>query len=161
MLMNPLKAINSGWQVQIQADATFKVCREDVALLGFGVNSMGAKYNLCALSITPQENKKAYSETWMSVNSALNLLLGNYLRCPLKDCEACDTFFGIKEYCEMQRLLETTPFRVPVVLAGSDNNLAFANFVAEDLPNAKVLQCFSHLTGIASYLMFYSPNYVH
>jgi len=70
MLMNPLKAkaMLSGWQVQI--DVTFKVCREAVALLGFGVNSMGAKYNLCVLSLIPHsvEDQRAYSETWKAVN---------------------------------------------------------------------------------------------
>ena len=80
MLMNPLKAINSGWHVQIQADVTFNVCMEDVALIGFGVNSMGAKYNLCVLSLIPKsiENKKVYSETWMAVNAASHLLLHHY-----------------------------------------------------------------------------------
>ena len=150
MLMNPLKAINSGWQVQIQADVTFNVCMEDVALLGFGVNSMGAKYNLCVLSLIPNsaENKKVYSETWKAVNCALDLLLRNFVRCPMHDCDVCDIFCGITERREIQEILANSiPFKIPVVLAGSDNNLSFANFVAEDLPGTTVLQCFSHLTG--------------
>jgi len=49
----------------------------------------------------------------------------------------------------MQILITDRPFVVPVDLAGSDNNLSFANFVHEDLPRATLLQFFSHLTGIA------------
>ena len=96
MLMNPLKAINSGWHVQIQADVTFNVCMEDVALLGFGVNSLGAKYSLCVLILITKsiQNKKVYSETWMVVNAASQLLLRHYHRCPMKQCDACDVSCG-------------------------------------------------------------------
>lgn len=148
MLMNPLKAIISGWQVTIQADTTFKICREDVALLGFGVNSMGAKYHLCVLSLIPNssEDQQAYSETWRAVDKALDLLLRNYRRCPMKDCAMCDIISVIVE------LLREDVFHVPVTLAGSDNSVAFANFVAADLPQARALQCFSHLTGTYLYL---------
>ena len=61
MLFNPLKVVNSGWQLQVQADATFRVCVEEVGLLGFGVNSLGAKSHLTVVSLIPQsiENKQA------------------------------------------------------------------------------------------------------
>ena len=150
MLMNPLKAVNSGWQVQIQADVTFRVCMEDVALLGFGVNSLGAQFNLCVLSIIPNsiENERVYSETWESVNRALNLLLRNYKRCPLKDCVACDILTGVRDMGNVQELLSARgEFYIPVALAGSDNHPGFANFVHNNLPHATLLQCFSHLTG--------------
>ena len=120
----------------------FKVCREDVALLGFGVNSMGAKYNLCALSLIPQsaEDQQAYSETWKAVNRSIQVLLREFKRCPLKDCRLCDIFTVIHEVAEVQELLSQDDFTIPVALAGSDNNLSFANFVEADLPHASLLQ---------------------
>ncbi len=158
ILMNPLKAMLSGWQVQIQGDVTFKVCREDVALLGFGVNSMGAKYNLCVLSLIPHsvEDQRAYSETWKAVNRSIEMLLREFKRCPLKDCMLCDIITVILQAGEVQELLSQDLFAIPVALAGSDNNLSFANFVEADLPHATVLQCFSHLTGNTLPLIFFA-----
>ena len=140
MLMNPLKAMLSGWQVQIQGDVTFKVCREDVALLGFGVNSMGAKYNLCALSLIPQsaEDQRAYSETWKAVNRSIEMLLRKFKRCPLKDCMLCDIITVILQAGEVQELLSQDHFAIPVALAGSDNNLSLWKLISHMQPCCNV-----------------------
>ncbi len=42
MLLNLGRALNSGWEIQLQSDAPFNVCTEAVGELGFGVNSLGA-----------------------------------------------------------------------------------------------------------------------
>ena len=130
MLFNPLKVVNSRWQLQVQADATFRVCVEEVGLLGFGVNSLGAKFHLTVVSMIPQsiENKKAYLETWKSVNSSLNLLLRTHIRCPLKGCEACDFLHVIKTQESVEDLFHEDRFKLPVHVASSDNKQAFHIF---------------------------------
>ena len=50
MLLNIGRALNSGWPLQIQGDATFKVCAEAVGVLGIGVNSLGACNHWLALA---------------------------------------------------------------------------------------------------------------
>jgi len=150
MLFNPLKVVNSGWQLQVQADATFRVCVEEVGLLGFGVNSLGAKFHLTVVSMIPQsiENKKAYLETWKSVNSSLNLLLRTHIRCPLKGCEACDFLHVIKTQESVEDLFHEDGFKLPVHVASSDNNQAFHNFATQYL-GVVPTKCCSHLSGVA------------
>ncbi len=91
MLLNVCRALNSGWPLQIQADATYGICAEAVGLLGFGVNSLGAHIHLVGMAIIPEsESTKLYTETWTAIREALHSLLTNFVFCPIHGCQCCE-----------------------------------------------------------------------
>ncbi len=57
MPLNIGRALNSGWELQLQVDATFKVCTEAIGVLGFGVNSLGAHMNLVCAALIPDNRE--------------------------------------------------------------------------------------------------------
>ena len=71
MLLNVCRALNSGWPLQIQADATYGICAEAVGLLGFGVISLDVYNHLVGMAIIPEsESTKLYAETWTAICEA-------------------------------------------------------------------------------------------
>ena len=54
MLLNVVRVINSGWNLRLFADCTYKPCHQAIALMVFAVDSMGGKHHLVALSMTKQ-----------------------------------------------------------------------------------------------------------
>ena len=152
MLLNVCRALNSGWPLQIQADATYAICAEAVGLLGFGVNSLGAHIHLVGMAIIPEsESTKLYTETWTAIREALHSLLTNFVFCPIHGCQCCEAVRAVKEDPYTQEMLDSTDFsrdkHIPVAFAGSDNSSAFRLFCKNEL-HLKADQCFAHLTGI-------------
>ena len=151
MLLNVCRALNSGWPLQIQADATYGICAEAVGLLGFGVNSLGAHIHLVGMAIIPEsESTKLYTETWTAIREALHSLLTNFVFCPIHGCQCCEAVRAAKEHDYTREMLDSEEFSrdkfIPVAHAGSDNSSAFRLFSRNEL-NLKADQCFSHLTG--------------
>lgn len=110
-------------------------------MLGFGVHSMGAKYNLCVLRLIRNrpEDQQPYS--------------GQQIYCCVIIYAAYSSAASlsiISEQCEIVELLREDIFHVPVTLAWSDNRFSFAGFVAADIPQARGVLCFSHLAGTYS-----------
>jgi hypothetical protein len=159
MLLNIGRALNSGWEMQLQVDATFKVCTEAVGVLGFGVNSLGAHMNLVCTALIPdnRESEEMMKETWNAIRRAFHLLLTRYKRCPIHDCMPCMAFQAVHDGAAVQELLGdddfTTRKKIPVGKAGSDNSAAFQNF-ARNVLEIPASQCFSHLTGESVVVLF-------
>jgi len=77
-LLNFLRNIAAGWLFQVNVDATYKVCRRSVALLGMGVNSVGHVNNPVCWSIIPEsESKQIFTGTWRCVQEAAMMLVKN------------------------------------------------------------------------------------
>ena len=55
MLNNMARAKNCKWQAQGHTDGAFDWCGKEIALIGFGMNSMGAHFNPVSFSIVPLE----------------------------------------------------------------------------------------------------------
>jgi hypothetical protein len=58
-LNNMARAVNSTCQTQGHMDGAFNWCKKDFALIGFGMNSMGAHFNPVSVSIVNSESKDA------------------------------------------------------------------------------------------------------
>ena len=146
MLLNIGRALNSGWPLQIQGDATFTVCAEAVGVLGIGVNSLGASNHWLALAIIPEDRESAemYKQTWISISNAFHMLMTRYRKCYRAKCSVCEAVFSIKEQPHVQELLQDDDFNIrrilPVRLAGSDNSEAWRKFCREAL-NLPADQC--------------------
>ncbi len=76
LLLNMARAKNCGWQAQGHFDATFNWCGKEIALIGFGMNSMGAHFNPVSVSITNSESnegiKNAYKATYSGLYTVFN-----------------------------------------------------------------------------------------
>jgi len=107
--MNVCRALNSGWPLQIQADATYGICAEAVGLLGFGVNSLGAHIHLVGMAIIPEsESKHMYRRTWTAIREALHSLLTNFVFCPIHGCQCCEAVRAVKEDLYTREMLESS-----------------------------------------------------
>ncbi len=60
LLGNMAHALLCGWQVQGQWDTSFSLCDTDFALIGFGMNSVGSRFNAVSISIVNSECHEAY-----------------------------------------------------------------------------------------------------
>ena len=66
MLLNYLRQINSSWPLQIMADATFKFCNKDIALIGMGCMTPGGRLEPLIYAYAPSESSEAYRSAWCS-----------------------------------------------------------------------------------------------
>ncbi len=79
MLLNIGRALNSGWPLQIQGDAPFKVCAVAVGVLGIRVNSPGAKPLACLgynsrrprISLNVQTNMDLYLQRFSHADDSV------------------------------------------------------------------------------------------
>ena len=155
MLLNVVRVINSGWNLRLFADVTYKPCQQAIAVMGFAVNSMGGKHHLVALSIIPDggENAHYYGETWKGICASLFLLLSEYKTCDITTCTTCNAFRGVQEHPTAQAMLVENPeyhaanYRaLPVKSVVCDCHKGFRKF-AKDLLGLEVDSCFSHMAG--------------
>ena len=88
MLLNIGRALNTGWPLQIQGDAAFKVCAAALGVLGIGVDSLGASNHWLALALIPEERESAemYKQTWIAISNAFHLLVTRYKKCHRAAC---------------------------------------------------------------------------
>ncbi len=59
------------WQLQGHFDGSFKFCKKDIAMLGFGMNSWGAHCNLVCLAIVNSETAESYDWTYRAMVKVL------------------------------------------------------------------------------------------
>ena len=151
ILLNLGRAIQSEWEVQLQADGSFNFCDRKFGLLSFGVNSLNEKFQQVTISLVPSEHNTAFSTTYNGIENGFFKLCDMQL-CPAeKDCKVCEEVRDI-----VQNPLVTQAIRrrkIPVVKASCDNSTSFAKFVKQSLPGASLLQCSAHLTGIILLLL--------
>ena len=67
-MLHYYRLINSGWPVQIMADASYNFCSLDVACMGFSVNTLQLKlYPLAYALFSGTETFETYAETWKAL----------------------------------------------------------------------------------------------
>jgi hypothetical protein len=74
LLNNLARAVNSTCQTQGHMDGAFNWCKKDFALLGFGMNSMGAHFNPVSVSIVNSESKEAIASAYQATCNGLYTL---------------------------------------------------------------------------------------
>ncbi len=54
MILNAFRAIDAGWEFQSNGDVTGKLCRKNIGLVEFGVNSIPKHNNVLCLGVIPK-----------------------------------------------------------------------------------------------------------
>ena len=88
-LNNMARMTNTGNQKQGHIDGAFNWCRKDFALIGFGVNRMGAHFNPVSMSIASSESKEAIKATYKATCAALYSLYNTARLCDDESCGFC------------------------------------------------------------------------
>ena len=145
MLLNLGRAIQSEWEVQLQADGSFNFCDRKFGLLSFGVNSLNAKFRQVAISMVPSEHSSAFITTFNGIENGFFRLCDMCL-CPAETtCKVCEEVRDIVQNPKVKQAIRLR--KLPIVKASCDNSTSFAKFVRHSLPGASLLQCSAHLTG--------------
>ncbi len=97
LLNNLARADNCKFEVQGHFDGAFGWCSRDFALLGFGVNSMGAHFNPVSMSIVNSESKAALDWAYDATCAGLYTLYNTAKLCGKETCGFCTQ---IKEQIE-------------------------------------------------------------
>jgi hypothetical protein len=76
-LLNAVRAVETGWIVQLNGDATFGFCRADIDMIALGFCSFGGANNPVCFSYIPHqsEGEKLYTKTYYEMQSAVIALL--------------------------------------------------------------------------------------
>jgi hypothetical protein len=152
LLNNLARADNCKFEVQGHFDGAFGWCDRDFALLGFGVNSLGAHYNPVSISIVNSESKTALDWAYDATCAGLYTL---YNKAKLCDKETCGFCTQIREQIEDKtgtfkaRLAseDATNMFFPLDKPSSDNPNHFFAWAKEKFgEDTKVLQCGHHLS---------------
>jgi hypothetical protein len=150
-LSNFLRNIAAGWILQVNADATYKVCRRGVALFSIGVNSVPHVNNPVCWAITPEiESKEICQGTWRVVQAALFMMLKTVKVCSNPECPACSTLRDLLHEDNVVKFLrseECKSDRLIVHATLSDCSLGWHATTREEFgfePN----MCNNHTTGI-------------
>ena len=93
LMNNMARAVNCGSQRQGHWDGAFNWCKKDFALLGFGMNSMGAHFNQVSVSIVNSESKQAIKTAYDATCSGLYTLYNNAVLCDNPKCGFCTQVF--------------------------------------------------------------------
>jgi hypothetical protein len=87
------RAVNSTCQIQGHLDGAFNWCKKDFALLGFGLNSMGAHFNPVSVSIVNSESKEAMEAAYQATCNGLFTLYNSAVLCEDPSCGFCTQIF--------------------------------------------------------------------
>ena len=76
-LLNAVRAIETGWVVQLNGDATFGFCRADIDMIALLFCSFGGTNNPVCFSYIPHqsEGEKLYTKTFYEIQSAVMSVL--------------------------------------------------------------------------------------
>ncbi len=88
MILNAFRAIVAGWGFQLNCDVTGKLCRKNIDLVEFDVNSSPKHNNVLCLGVIPKgtESEKKYEITWDDFRTAA-ILMFSYKYCGEPGCE--------------------------------------------------------------------------
>ena len=89
LLGNMARAVNCGCQKQGHTDAAFNWCGKEIALVGFGMNRMGAHFNPVSLSIVNAESKQGIMHSYKATCAGLYTLYNTASLCDSPECEFC------------------------------------------------------------------------
>ncbi len=147
--LNAVWAIEKGWVVQLNRDATFGFCCADIDLIALGFCSFGSANNpVCFSYIQRQsEGEKLYTMTYFGMQKAvLSLIKAN----KDKDCEFSSCLKVLLGLQHVQQYLDSEDFianKLPIDQAQCDQLAGWECFSREVFskdPNV----CGNHLTGV-------------
>jgi hypothetical protein len=149
LLLNAVRAIETGWVVQLNGDATFGFCRADIDMIALGFCSFGGANNPVCFSYIPRqsEGEKLYTVTYFGMQKAVMSLLKANTE---KDCEFTSCLQLLLCRPHVQHYLDSDEVRANKLLidqAQCDQLAGWACFSREVLgrdPNV----CCNHLTGM-------------
>ena len=96
-LINIAREKNCGWQAQGHFDAAFNWCGKEIALIGFGMNSMGAHFNPVSVSIANSESKKGIENAYKATCSGLYTVFNDANLCEEVNCDECGSCTQVLE----------------------------------------------------------------
>jgi hypothetical protein len=154
MILNAFRAIVAGWGFQLNGDVTGKLCRKNIDLVEFGVNSIPKHNNVLCLGVIPKgtESEKIYQITWDDFRTAA-VLMCSYKDCGKPGCEICGTVMEVLSADEVKAYTRGKKFRegqLPVETAMCDNFKGWGNFSNNALGIPSNV-CFPHGTGEIPY----------
>ena len=88
-LHNMARAKNCKWQAQGHTDGAFDWCGKEVALISFGMNSMGAHFNPVSFSIVNSESKEGIKNSYLATCAGLYSLYNGAALCEDAKCGFC------------------------------------------------------------------------
>jgi hypothetical protein len=147
-LMNAIRALETGWIVQLNGDATFGFCRAAVDMIGLGFCSMGGANHPACWSMIPHqtEGELMYTVTYREMERAvIALFTANVDKvCEFTTClKHLLAQVRVQEYMRLQRYRDGL---LPIDQAQCDHQAGWRNFclkVFEKEPNI----CSNHITG--------------
>ena len=136
-------------------------------MLTYGTNSLGAHFNPAAVCIVPynMESTESYSVGWDAIERALHRLLKAFKTCPMRGCEVCQMFDGLRATKEFQEYVASDLFALrafPWLYSNGDNSNSWDGFSDKKL-KVKRTQCQTHTAGgnykIYNFFRYHPPNY--
>ncbi len=138
-------------------DGSFNFCDTDFAIIGFGMNSMGARFNPVSISIVNSESSEAYHASFTATKKALYQAFDLVKECSNVDCKLCQTLgsHDVKEFNILRKSMRNQdPKKLPVPKPSSDNSLAFIKLAKKEFgKHVDIQQCCVHFTGTLSYFL--------
>ena len=147
-LLNAARAIETGWVVQLNEDATFGFCRADIDMIALGFCSFcGSNNSVCfSYILHSTEGEKLYTVTFYEMQTAVMAVLKANTE---KDCKSSTYIKSLKTRPNVVAYLDGQRFaanKLPVDLAQCGQLPGFSCFSREVFgfpPNI----CGNHLTG--------------
>jgi hypothetical protein len=135
---------------QLYGDVTGNLCRKNVDLIDFGVNSIPKHKIVLCLGVIPKgtESENNYEITWDDFRTAA-VLTCSYKDCGKPGCEICGTIMEVLSADDVQAYTCSKKFRegqLPVETTMCDNFKGWDNFSHNALGIPSNV-CFLHGTG--------------
>ena len=154
-LMNAIRALECGWVVQLNGDATFGFCRAAVDMIGLGFCSMGGANHPAVWSYIPHqtEGELMYTVTFREMErAALSLLTANVD----KECDFSRYLKHLRGQVGVQEFIESDLFKIyaqlPIDQAQCDHHAGWRNFARSEFGKDPHI-CSAHLTGSKFYFI--------
>ena len=129
-LLNAVRAIETGWVVQLNGNATFGFCRADINMIALSFCSFGGSNNPVCFSYIPHqtEGEKLYKVTFFEMQQAVMAVLKAKT---VKDCEFSPCVRALKCRDHVATYLESEEFaanQLPIDQAQCDQLPGWACF---------------------------------
>ena len=89
LLNNMARAKSCKWQAQGHTDGAFNWCGKQIALIGFGMNSMVAHFNPVSFSIVNSESKEGIKSSYKAMCGGLYTMYNSAVLCASDECGFC------------------------------------------------------------------------
>jgi len=147
-LMNAIRAIETGWTVQLNGDATFSFCRAAVDMIGLGFCSMGGANHPACWSLIPHqtEGELMYTVSFREMERAALALFGANLD---KTCEFTTCLKHLIAQPRVMTFVASQAFlsrRLPIDQAQCDHQAGWRNFSLNTFGKEPNI-CSNHVTG--------------